>query len=172
MGDFKGIGSQPKNKLDRAVSKIGTKSVDVTKYDINQIQGIATSAYQTALGRKPTNEELNQFLSSLNAFAKAHPATSTGTDSSHSRTKTNIESQTKPTIDKNGNIIVGAQALDTGTSTTGGKTSTATSTGGVDVTNFATDYAQKQSGFGNYQKSTTYFDSMLSALSGPVGGSI
>jgi len=157
-----------KNKLDRAISKIGTKSVDVTKYDINQIEGIATSAYQTALGRKPTNEELNQFLSSLNAFAKAHPATSTGTDSSHSRTKTNVASQLPGDL-KTG---VGAQALDTGTNTTGGKTSRSTSTGGVDVTNFATDYAQKQSGFGNYQKSTTYFDSMLSALSGPAGGSV
>ena len=157
-----------KNKLDRTVSKVNTKTVDVTKYDLNQIQGIATSAFQTALGRKPTDAELNQFLSSLNAFAKAHPTTSTGVDSSHSRTTTNIASQLA------GNTKTGAapQALDTGTNTTGGRTSSSTSIGGVDLANFATQYAQKQSGFGNYQKSTTYFDSMLSALSGPVGGSV
>jgi hypothetical protein len=157
-----------KKKLDRTVSKVNTKTVDVTKYDLNQIQGIATSAFQAALGRVPTARELNDFVNSVNAFAKAHPATSTGVDSSHSRTTTNIASQLP------GNATTGAapQALDTGTSTTGGRTSTSTSTGGVDLSNFATQYAQGISGFGNYQKSTTYFDSMLSALKGPVGGSI
>ena len=45
-------------------------------------------------------------------------------------------------------------------------------TGGVDERGFMQQQAEANPEFASYQKATTYFDTMLSALQGPVGGGI
>ena len=150
---------QSKDSVTRTAGNVSTKNVKTVKYSINQVEGIATAAFQQALGRKPTDAELNQFLASLNAYAKAHPEVTTGTDYTGLTTKEKYKS-------------LSTKLKDVGSYTTGSKTSTGTTSGGVDVSNYATQFAQGLQGYGNYQKSTTYFDAMLSALSGPVGGSV
>jgi hypothetical protein len=63
-------------------------SSNVTIYSLNQVRNIATSAFENTLGRTPTADELNTFVSSLNAFSKANPSksVSTGTKTSSSST--------------------------------------------------------------------------------------
>jgi hypothetical protein len=47
-----------------------------------------------------------------------------------------------------------------------------TTSGGIDERGFMEQQAQANPEFASYQKATTYFDSMLSSLQGPVGGGI
>jgi len=111
-------------------------SKSIKQFSLQQIQGLATSAFQAAIGRAATNEELATFLKHLNS-----------------------EEKKNPTITK--------------TTTSSGKnnsTSTSVSSGGVDESQFATTESQMHPEFANYQKATTYFDAMTSALRGPTGG--
>lgn len=55
------------------------------------------------------------------------------------------------------------------TTTKGGTTTT---TGGIDERGFIQQQAEMNPEFANYQKATTYFDSMMNALRGPAGGGI
>jgi hypothetical protein len=52
------------------------------------------------------------------------------------------------------------------------KPSSSTTSGGVDQQQLAIDTAQANPEFAAYQKATTYFDTMLDTLRGPVGGGI
>jgi hypothetical protein len=56
------------------------------------------------------------------------------------------------------------------TSHSGGSNST--TSGGMDESQFAKDYAQQNPEYASYQKATTYFDAMASALRGVAGGSL
>ena len=49
---------------------------------------------------------------------------------------------------------------------------TSVTTGGTDEAMLARNLAQQNPEFSGYQKATTYFDAMLGALQGPVGGSV
>lgn len=98
------------------------------QYDLQQVKGVAESAFQDAIGRAPSADELARFQASLNAAEKQSPSTTTGTSKS------------------------------------------SVTSGGVDVQQFAKDTAELAPEYANYQKATTYFDSMISALRGPVGG--
>ena len=51
-------------------------------------------------------------------------------------------------------------------------TSSTTSSGGIDEGQLIKSQIEQNPEYANYQKATTYFDSMLSALRGPVGGGI
>ena len=108
-----------------------TTSTNATLYSIEQVQSTATLAFQNALGRRPTNEELQAFLDTINGARKS-TTTTTQPDGS----------------------------------------SSSTTTGGVDPAQVAQNMAEANPEYAGYQKATTYFDAMLSALNGPVGGSI
>lgn len=99
-------------------------SSDVTIYSLNQVRNIATNAFEQALGRMPTADELNTFVSSLNAFSKANPTktsrTASGTSSGTDKAKTNAK---------------GTRTTKTGSSTDS-TTSSSTTSGGVDVSGF------------------------------------
>jgi hypothetical protein len=51
-------------------------------------------------------------------------------------------------------------------------TSSVTSSGGIDEGQLIKSQIEQNPEYANYQKATTYFDSMLSSLRGPVGGGI
>jgi hypothetical protein len=100
-------------------------SSDVQIYSLNQVRNVATSAFETALGRTPSQAELNKFVTSLNAFSKANPVktTKSGTStSSNIRTSESNRAGTSETI------------TDKPTSTS---STSSTSSGGVDVAAFA-----------------------------------
>jgi hypothetical protein len=111
-------------------------SKSIKQFSLQQIQGLATSAFQAAIGRAATQEELSTFLKNLNA-----------------------EEKKNPTVTKTSNSYSGENV-----------TSTTTSSGGIDESQFATDQSQMHPEFANYQKATTYFDAMLNSLRGPTGG--
>jgi hypothetical protein len=123
-----------------ANNKIGGSSNQTSKsikqFNMQQVEGLATSAFQAAIGRAATNEELATFLKHLNTEEKKNPTI----------TKTTINSS------KNSS------------------SSTSISSGGIDESQFATTESQMHPEFANYQKATTYFDAMTSALRGPTGG--
>lgn len=105
-----------------------SRSTSYNQYSLQQVKGLAEAAFQDAIGRAPSKEELQRFQDSLNRAEKANPAVSTASGSS------------------------------------------AVSTPGVDVSQFAKDTAELAPEYANYQKATKYFDTMIGALRGPVGG--
>lgn len=109
-------------------------ATSVTHYTAQEAQAYALTAFQNAIGRAPTSQELDTFVTSFNAGQ--NPST---TSTHHG---------------------------------VGGNSTYSTITGGVDEAMLAQSIAQQNPEYGNYQKATTYFDSMLSALSGPMGGSV
>jgi hypothetical protein len=111
-------------------------SKSIKQFSMQQVEGIATSAFQAAIGRAATQEELSSFLKNLNTEEKKNPIITKTTSTSN-----------------------------------GGNTSyTSTSSGGIDESRFATSESEMHPEFANYQKATTYFDAMTSALRGPTGG--
>jgi hypothetical protein len=55
-----------------------TKSYgSVTHYTMQEAQGFALKAFQDAIGRAPTSDELNNFLASFNAGQRAQTTTTT-----------------------------------------------------------------------------------------------
>jgi len=132
-------------------------SSDVTIYSLNQVRNIATNAFESALGRTPTADELNSFVTSLNTFSRANPnkttrsatGTSSGTDTAQSNAKGT--STTK-------------RGSSTDTSTSSGTTS-----GGVDVAGFAASQLQNTTE-GQAVKADNLFRGALDALVNKLGG--
>ena len=105
-------------------------SSDVTIYSLNQVRNIATNAFENTLGRAPTADELNTFVSSLNAFSKANPTKVTKNVSGTSKSKNVTETNATKTKTTSTSTPVDSS---TPTSTT---TSSSTTSGGVDVSGF------------------------------------
>jgi hypothetical protein len=106
----------------------------VKQYTREEAQAYALQAFQNAIGRAPSSQELDAFVTSFNAGQ--NPSTTT----------TNYAA--------------------------GGKSYSQTTTGGTDPNMLAQNIAEDNPEYAGYQKATTYFDAMLSALQGPMGGSV
>jgi len=137
-----------------------TSSSDVTQYTLNQIQGIATTAFESALGREPTDKELKDFLGALNKFAKANPSTSSGSKTSSGSSTTRTK--------KTGKLLKDQVQTNT-TSGSSNDTSTSTSTGGVDVGNFI-EQQLKGSTEAQAVKTDNIFMNALDFLAKQIGG--
>jgi hypothetical protein len=103
-------------------------------YTKQEVLGLATSAFQSAIGRAATDKELEVLTKHINTAEKANPSKTVTTSS--------------------------------------GGTSKSKTTGGIDEQQFATSAAESNPEYAGYQKATTYFDAMLSALRGQAGGGI
>ena len=137
-----------------------TSSSDVTQYTLNQIQGVATTAFESALGREPTDAELKTFLDTLNQYAKEHPATSSG-----SKTSSDTSTTTSKTVGKN----VKKQTQTNTTTGTSSADSSSTSVGGVDVSNLI-DEQLKGSTEAQAVKTDNIFTNALQLLANRLGG--
>jgi len=124
------------NDINKTGGTTSQTSKSIKQFNMQQVQGLATSAFQAAIGRAATNEELATFLKHLNGEEKKNPTVTRTTTSSGKNSSS----------------------------------STYVSSGGVDESQFATTESQMHPEFANYQKATTYFDAMTSALRGPTGG--
>jgi hypothetical protein len=132
-------------------------SSDVNIYSLNQVRNVATNAFESALGRTPSEQELNTFLTSLNAYSKANPTKTTksgfGTTTGLSTSKSN--------------------KAGTSTTTTGSPVSTSTSSsvssGGVDVAGFATEQLANTTE-AKAVKMDDIFRGALGALANKLGG--
>lgn len=127
-------GTQTAGAAKTPAAAYTSTSTSVTRYTAQEAQAYALTAFQNAIGRAPTSQELETFVTSFNAGQ--NPST---TSTYHG---------------------------------VGGNSSYSTTTGGVDEAMLAQNIAEQNPDYANYQKATTYFDSMLSALSGPMGGSV
>lgn len=113
----------------RTVTQTSTK-----QYTHEEAQAYALQAFQNAIGRAPSSQELDAFMTSFNA----------GQNPSTTSTHYGV----------------------------GGQSSFSTTTGGTDPSMLAQNIAEQNPEYAGYQKATTYFDAMLSALQGPMGGSV
>jgi len=105
-------------------------SSDVTIYSLNQVRNIATNAFENTLGRAPTADELNTFVSSLNAFSKANPTKVTKNVSG----TTNVKEKT--TVNTAGTKATKTSSPVDSSTPTSTTTSSSTTSGGVDVSGF------------------------------------
>ena len=122
-----------------------TKTTKSTQLDLSspeQVQAIAQSALQQALGRNPNAKELAQFKSTIAGYEKAHPQVTTTTQ------------QLTPDL-ATGQVDVSSQS----STTTGGVTD-------AERQALVTEAAQKTPEYGKYQ-AANYFQMLL----GMVGGS-
>ena len=121
-----------------------TKTTKSTQLDLSspeQVQAIAQSALQQALGRNPNAKELAQFKSTIAGYERAHPQVTTTTE------------QLKPDL-ATGSVDVAS--------------STSTSTGGVTDAErqaLVTEQAQGTPEYHKYQ-SANYFQMLLGMVSG------
>jgi hypothetical protein len=120
LGGGSGNGAVTSRSSERSTST----SSDVTIYSLNQVRNIATNAFGATLGRAPTDQELNTFVTSLNAFSKKNPQKTARTASGTSGGTDTTKSSTK-----------GDKVTKTGSSTST-TTSSSTTSGGVDVGGF------------------------------------
>ena len=118
----------------------------VQTFTAQQLEGAATQYAQELLGRALTAAELASVTNFTNAQAIANPEISKTVSSSSGYSKD-------------------------GSSSSSSKSSTTTS-GGIDSGQLIKSQIEENPEYASYQKATTYFDSMLSALRGPVGGGI
>lgn len=122
-----------------------SKTTTSTNLDLSspeQVQAIAQSALQQALGRNPNAKELAQFKSTIAGYEKAHPETTTTTQ------------QLKPDL-ATGQVDVTSQS----STTTGGVTD-------AERQGLVTESAQKTPEYGKYQ-AANYFQMLLGMVSGP-----
>jgi len=113
-----------------STEKTNATSSDVTIYSLNQVRNIATNAFENALGRMPTADELNAFVSSLNDFSKANPVKTIKTASGTTKSKDTTKSNAAGT-----NVTKTSEPVNASTPTST-STSSSTSSGGVDVSGF------------------------------------
>ena len=151
--------STPTNTTTRSTSRERSSSTssDVNIYSLNQVRNVATSAFESALGRTPSEQELNTFLTSLNAYSRANPSktsrTASGTTSGTSTSQSNV--------------------AGTKTTTTSAPVSTSTSSsvssGGVDVAGFAASQLENTTE-AKAVKMDNIFRGALGALADKLGG--
>ena len=132
-------------------------SSDVTIYSLNQVRNIATNAFESTLGRTPTADELNSFVTSLNAFSKANPTKTSRTASGSSSGVEKVKSNTKGT-----STTKSGSSADT-------STSSSTTSGGVDVAGFAASQLQNTTE-AKAVKMDDIFRGALGALTNKLGG--
>lgn len=140
-----------------STERSSSTSSDVNIYSLNQVRNVATSAFESALGRAPSQAELNTFLTSLNAYSRANPSktsrTASGTTTSTDTSKSN----------------------KAGTSTTktsspvSSTTSSTTSSGGVDVAGFAASQLEDTTE-ARAVKVDNVFRGAMSFLADQIGG--
>jgi hypothetical protein len=118
----------------------------VQTFTAQQLEGAATQYAQQLLGRALTAAELASVTNFTNAQAIANPEISKTVSSSSGYSQD-------------------------GSSSSSSRSSTTTS-GGIDSGQLIKSQIEENPEYAAYQKATTYFDSMLSALRGPVGGGI
>jgi len=132
-------------------------SSDVNIYSLNQVRNVATNAFESALGRTPTEQELNTFLTSLNAFSKANP-TKTARNASGTTTSLGTSKSNK----------TGTRTTST-SSPVSSTTSSSTSSGGVDVAGFAASQIDNTTE-AKAVKMDNIFRGALGALADKLGG--
>lgn len=145
--------------LGQAVDK--TQSVTTTEFtDPGTAFMILHNNMQAMLGRDPTPQEIQQYLSALHAYEAAHP----------NMTSTTIgPAANGVSVDANGNVTdtsgqtdtVKSQTVSEGTSRPFGATSP---TGDM----VARQQIMQTPEYGAYQAATTYMSALLSAIKGPV----
>jgi hypothetical protein len=128
-------------------SNVSSTTSSTMRYTSQQAQGLALQAFQAAIGRAPTSQELSDFLSALNAAEASSPSVTSGSTYS-SRNK------------------VGTLGQADVTSSTSAGTMTS---GGVDEQAFAQQYAMSLPGAPEYQKATTYFDAFNQVMNSRGG---
>lgn len=96
------------------------------------------------------------------AFKAAIGRTATAKELAALRDHINTEEKKNPTISKSSSY----------SSDSGSSSSSTTTSGGIDEVQMAKTFAESNPEYASYQKATTYFDSMMSALRGTVGGGI
>lgn len=120
---------------------------------------LATGATGTASSSRQVSKSVKQFSTQQvlgmaeAAFKAAIGRTATAEELAALRDHINAEEKKNPTISKSSS------------------SSTITS-GGIDEAQMAKTFAESNPEYASYQKATTYFDSMLGALRGTVGGGI
>lgn len=120
-------------------SRSTSSSVDVTNAEDAEVN--LRNAMQSLLGRDPTDKEVSQFTAKLNAAERANPNVTTS-------------SQTQ-------------EFGDRGDGPDGGYTqSSSESTGGVNPSLRAQDYAERRPDYAEYQMATTYLDAFRSLIRG------
>ena len=132
--------SKPKTTTTNVSRSISTSDVQSRRYTLQEAQGLALTAFQNAIGRAPTSDELSAFLSALNAAEAKSPTVTSGstfTSRESARTKS-----------------AGSGTADV----TGSTSSSSTTSGGLDEQAFAQQYAMSLPGAAPYQKATRYFD--------------
>jgi hypothetical protein len=145
--------------LGQAVDR--TQSVNTTEFtDPGTAFMILHNNMQAMLGRDPTPQEIQQYLSALHSYEASHP---------------NITSTTIGTtpngvaVDANGNVVdtsgqtdtVKSQSVSEGTSRPFGATSP---TGDM----VARNQIMQTPEYGAYQAATTYMSALMAAIKGPV----
>jgi hypothetical protein len=118
----------------------------VQTFTAQQLEGAATQYAQQLLGRALTTDELASVTKFTNAQAVKNPEISKTVSSSSGYSKD-------------------------GNSSNSSRSSTVLS-GGIDEGQLIKSQIKENPEYASYQKATTYFDAMLSALRGPVGGGI
>ena len=86
----------PKDSKTKGTQKSSGPSTEsygsVTRYTMQEAQGFALKAFQDAIGRAPTSDELNNFLASFNAGQRAQTTTTTtGPNGSFSTTTGGVD---------------------------------------------------------------------------------
>lgn len=113
-----------------------SRSVNLT--DRTTAQGILDQALTQYLGRAATPSEVSAFMAALNRSERDHPNVSQNTVT----TTTNADGTSQQNV------------------------SDTTSSGGVNASQKAINWAKKQEGAAEYQAATTYMDAFLGALGG------
>lgn len=96
------------------------------------------------------------------AFKAAIGRAATDKELAALRDHINTEEKKNPSISRSSSYSSG----------TGSSSSSTTTSGGIDEAQIAKTFAESNPEYAGYQKATTYFDSMMSALRGTVGGGI
>jgi hypothetical protein len=128
----------------------------------------ATGTTGTASSSRQVSKNVKQFSTQQvlgiaeSAFKAAIGRTATTEELAALRGHINAQEKKNPTISKSSSYSSG----------TGSSSSSTTTSGGIDEAQMAKTFAESNPEYAGYQKATTYFDSMMSALRGTVGGGI
>lgn len=123
-------GATDENVTSSSTERSVSTSSDVTIYSLNQVRNIATNAFEATLGRAPTAQELNTFVTSLNAFSRKNPSKTTRTTSGTTKTKEKVR------VNATGSDVTKTTEPINASTPTSTNTSTGTTSGGVDVSGF------------------------------------
>lgn len=121
-----------------------------------QARGILTNALTDALGRAPTQEEIEDFASRANAIVSANPQ--------RSETTSTYEWDDDASLDNEGQTQGGYRQTGSSTREVGPSAEEVAAM----VQNEAMDDSMENPEYGAYQASTTYYNALLQAIASPV----